>query len=101
MDDAATQEAVIWGLGEIAATRPDLIRKTPFYSTFHFLEHDNPVLRGLMARLLGRIKATEASFQLIGLQKDESEITIYEHGEPVTTTVAELAVEAGRNITNN
>jgi hypothetical protein len=98
MGDEATQEAAVWGLGEIAATRPDLIRKTPFYSTFHFLDHDNPVMRGLMARLLGRIKATEASFQLIGLQNDQTEITIYEHGEPVKTTVAALVAEANENI---
>jgi hypothetical protein len=99
MGDAGTQEAVIWGMGEIAATRPDLIRKTPFYSTFHFLEHENPVLRGLMARMLGRIKATEASFQLIGLQNDQSEIVIYEKGEPVVTTVAALVTEANAKIT--
>lgn len=98
MGDTSTQEAAVWGLGEIAATRPDLIRKTPFYSTFHFLEHENPVMRGLMARLLGRIKATEASIQLIGLQHDQSEITIYEYGEPVTTTVAALVAEANQLI---
>ncbi len=98
MGDEGTREAAIWGLSEIAATRPDLIRNTPFYSTFHFLEHDNPVVRGLMARLLGRIKASEASIQLMGLQNDQSEITIYEHGEPVTTTVAALAGEAVNNI---
>ena len=98
MGDSGTQEAVVWGMGEIAATRPDLIRNTPFYSTFHFLEHDNPVLRGLMARMLGRIRATEASFQLMALQNDQSEITIYEHGKPVTTTVAALAAEAVTNI---
>ncbi len=100
MGDEGTREAAIWGLGEIAATRPDLIRNTPFYSTFHFLEHDNPIVRGLMARLLGRIKATEASIQLMGLQNDQSEITIYEYGEPVTTTVAVLAGEAVDNINN-
>lgn len=99
MGDVNTQEAAVWGLGEIALTRPDLIRKTPFYSTFHFLDHDNPVMRGLMARLLGRIKATEASFQLIGLQNDQTEITIYEQGEPVTTTVAALVAEANKLIT--
>ena len=100
MGDTGTQEAVIWGMGEIAETRPDLIRKTPFYSTFHFLEHDNPVLRGLMARMLGRIKAAEASFQLMALQNDQSEITIYEHGDPVTTTVAALVAEAVATIHN-
>ena len=100
MGDEGTREAALWGLSEIAATRPDLIRNTPFYSTFHFLEYDNPVVRGLMARLLGRIKASEASIQLMGLQNDQSEITIYEFGEPVTTTVAALAGEAVNNINN-
>lgn len=65
MGEPTTQEAALWGLGEIAAIRPDLVRKTPFYSTFHFLNHDNPVMRGLMARLLGRIKAEEASLQIM------------------------------------
>ncbi|MCI5166508.1 MAG: hypothetical protein D3903_10535 [Candidatus Electrothrix sp. GM3_4] len=68
--------------------------KTPFYSTFHFLEHENPVVRGLMVRLLGRIKAKEALFQIMSLQKDETEITLYEQGEPVKTTVAALVKEA-------
>ncbi|XOF33263.1 MAG: DVU0298 family protein [Candidatus Electrothrix sp. YB6] len=94
MGDKGTQEAALWGLSEIAATRPDLIRSTPFYSMFHFLEHDNPAVRGLMARLLRRIQAKEAFFQLMALQKDETEITIYEQGEPVRTTVAALVKEA-------
>lgn len=94
MDDQGTQEAALWGLSEIAASRPDLIRNTPFYSTFHFLEHHNPVVRGLMARLLGRIKAKEAMFQIMGLQKDEAEIILYEQGDPVKMTVAALVKEA-------
>ncbi len=98
MGDAATQEAVLWGMGEIAMTRPDLIRKTPFYSVFHFLEHDNPVLRGLLVQMLGRIKATEASFQIMALQNDQSEITIFIDGQPVQTTVAALANEAVQKI---
>lgn len=96
--DPSTQEATIWGLGEIADSRPDLIRNTPFYSTFHFLNHDNPVIRGLMARLLGRIKAKEASFQIMGLQQDDTEIVIYSQGMPKTTTVAALATEAVQQI---
>lgn len=94
MGDPATQAQVLWGLGEIAESRPDLIRSTPFYATFHFLGHDNPVIRGLMARLMGRIRATEAAFQIMGLQNDQSEITIYEQGRPVRVTVAQLADEA-------
>lgn len=101
MGDVSTQVQVIWALGEIAASRPDLIRKTPFYSTFAFLGHENPVIRGLMARLLGRIRATEAVFQIMGLQADQHQITIYERGRPLHTTVALLATEAIENIHRN
>jgi len=94
MGDPSTQEAVLWGLGEIADRRPDLIRSTPFYSTFHFLGHDNPVVRGLMVRLLGRIQANEALMQIIGLQQDDSEVTYFEEGDMTTTTVADLAFAA-------
>jgi hypothetical protein len=95
-----TQEHAIWSLGEIAETRPDLVRKTPFYSTFHFLGHEDPLIRGLMVRLMGRIKATEAVFQVMGLQSDEHEITIYEKGQPVQITVAQLANQAVELIQN-
>ena len=98
MGDASTQAQVLWALGEIAATRPDLVRKTPFYSTFAFLGHADPLIRGLMARLLGRIQATEAVFQIIGLQADQQPVIIYEQGRPVQTTVARLATEAVEHI---
>jgi len=97
----STREHTIWALGEIAETRPDLIRKTPFYSMFHFLGHEDPLIRGLMARLMGRIKATEAVFQVMGLQSDEHEIIIYEKGQPVQLTVARLANQAVELIQNN
>lgn len=98
MGDPATREAVLWGLGEIAATRPDLIRKTPFYSLFPVLNHSNPVFRGLTLRLLGRIRAKEAGFQILGLQHDATPITLYEQGMPYATTVAELSAQATRTI---
>lgn len=94
MGDKTTQAATIWGLTEIAAGRPDLVRNTPFYSAFHFLEHDNPLLRGQMARLLGRIQAKEALFQIMALQNDDSKITIIDKGQPLQTTVAEQAAQA-------
>ncbi len=96
MGDPGTREAVLWGLGEIAAVRPQLVRQTPFYSLFPVLGHSDPVLRGLTLRLLGRIGAREAGLQMLSLQHDASPITIYEQGRPVDTTVAELYAEAAR-----
>ncbi|MCL2791141.1 MAG: PBS lyase [Desulfobulbus sp.] len=98
MGDPGTREAVLWGLGEIAASRPDLIRNTPFYALFPVLNHANPVFRGLTLRLLGRIKAKEAGFQILGLQHDATPITIYEQGQPIEITVAELSAQATRFI---
>jgi hypothetical protein len=100
MGDPATLEQVIWALGEIAGSKPELIRSIPFYATFQFLGHENPGVRGLTARLMGRIRAGEAAFQVMGLQQDENEITIYEQGRPVRVTVAQLADEAVARIQN-
>ncbi len=98
MGDPGTREAVLWGLGEIAATRPDLIRKISFYSLFPVLNHEDPVMRGLTLRILGRIKAQEAGFQIMALQNDTTPVTIFEQGALVTTTVAELCAQATQNI---
>jgi len=98
MGDPARREAVLWGLGEIADAKPELIRTIPFYSLFPVLNHPNPVLRGLTLRMLGRIRAKEAGFQIMGLQHDTTPITIYEKGEPLNTTVADLSAEASEII---
>jgi len=94
MGDESTREAALHGLAEIAAVRPDLVRSTPFYSLFPLLGHDSAAVRGLTVRLLGRVKANEVIFQIMGLQQDQSEITVYQRGEPVKTTVAALVTAA-------
>lgn len=98
MEDTATREAAVWGLSEIAATRPDLIRNTPFYSLTNTLEDENPIIRALMVRMFGRIQAKEVGFQLMALQNDAVSVTIYEQGRPLETSVAGLATEALQHI---
>lgn len=94
LGDDSTQMQVVWALGEIAKSRPDLIRETPFFNLFHFLQHPKPEVRGHIARLLGRIKAKEAAIQLMGLNGDAAQLTVWEDGKPVATTVAEQAAQA-------
>ncbi len=94
MGDPGTREAVLWGLAEIAATRPDLIRAIPFYSLFPVLTHKEPVLRALTLRLLGRIRAKEAAMQIMGLAHDATPVTIPDQGGLYSGTVAQLASEA-------
>ena len=94
LGDDSTQVQVIWALAEIAKERPDLIRDTPFFNLFHFLRHPKAEVRGQIARLLGRIKATEATIQLMELSGDEASLAIWEDGECIETTVAKEAAKA-------
>jgi hypothetical protein len=89
--DPSTQNQTLWALAEIAATRPDLIRDTPFYNLFHFLQHPESQVRGQVARLMGRIKATEVTMQLMELGADQGEFCYCEKGQLVSSTVAEAA----------
>ncbi|MCK5070115.1 MAG: HEAT repeat domain-containing protein [Desulfocapsa sp.] len=90
MGDESTQAQVIWALSKIAAKRPDLIRETPFFNLFHFLQHPKPEMRGLVVQLLGRIRATEVSAQLMELSDDQEKLVIWEDRKPVEYTVADL-----------
>lgn len=94
VDQDTTRVEVIWSLAEIARTRPDLIRDTPFYTLFHFLQHPDAGVRGQLSRLLGRIHGSEASMQLMPLTGDKAELVICEDGKLVSTTVGAEAAKA-------
>ncbi|MCF8055391.1 MAG: PBS lyase [Desulfocapsa sp.] len=98
MGDESTQVQVVWALSKIAETRPDLIRDTPFFNLFHFLKHPKPEMRGLVAQLLGRIRAKEVSMQLMALSDDQEELTIWIEGKAEKHTVSELVKVALRQI---
>lgn len=91
---------VLWALGTIAEKRPDIVRATPFYSLFDYLEADDPILLGHAVRLFGRIRATEVEGRINELISDPRPLTIYEEGKPVQTSVGKLAESAIRNIKN-
>ncbi|MBU0481835.1 MAG: HEAT repeat domain-containing protein [Proteobacteria bacterium] len=95
-----SRATVLWALGEIAATRPDLVRNTPFYSLFSFVEHPDPLTRGQAIRLFGRILAEETRSGIEKLLDDETVITIYEGGEPRSYSISGLAREALSKIDN-
>ncbi|MDG4474767.1 DVU0298 family protein [Thiovibrio frasassiensis] len=89
-----TRVQVLWALGTLAEKRPDIVRATPFYSLFPFVNHPEAITRGHAVRLFGRITATEVKSEIEKLTGDEAELTIYEQGQPIRITVAELAKEA-------
>lgn len=90
MGDESTQVQVVWALSGIAETRPDLIRETPFFNLFHFLNHPKAEIRGIVAQLLGRIRAKEVSMQLMGLGSDQETLVIWEKGKAIEYTVSDL-----------
>jgi hypothetical protein len=94
VNDPTTRISTLWAIGSIALHRPELIRNTSFYQLFPLLEHEDPAVRGHMLRLLGRIRAKEVISGIEKLTDDESELTVYEEGEPIATTVGQLAHEA-------
>lgn len=98
MGDESTQVQVVWALSRIAEKRPDLIRETPFFNLFHFLNHPNPEMRGLVVQLLGRLRAKEVSMQLIELSNDQAPLIIWENREPVEYTVSQLVQVALKQI---
>lgn len=92
----STRNQVIWSFGTIAESRPDLIRNTSFYQLLHLVDDPDPLMRGLMLRLLGRLRATESISAMERLREDPALFTYYEKGAPVHTSVAEMAREAIR-----
>ncbi len=100
MGDESTQVQVLWALSKLAGKRPDLIRDTPFLTLFHFLTHPKAEVRGLVAQLLGRIRANEATMQLMALSDDNEKLIIWNAGKAEEHTVSELVKEALTNISN-
>ncbi|PIE63597.1 MAG: PBS lyase [Desulfobacterales bacterium] len=98
VDDESTRVQSLWGLAEIGEKRPDLIREIPFFMLFRFLQHSDAAVRGLMVRLLGVMRAREASGQLMALSMDSSPFEIWKDGEKYATTVGEQVAVALKTI---
>jgi hypothetical protein len=58
------------------------------------LQHPEAQVRGQVVRVLGRIKASEAAVQIMGLTNDKEEFLYCADGKLVSTTVSEQAAIA-------
>ncbi len=85
---------VLWAMGTIAEKRPDLVRNTPFYSLFPYVNHSDSYTRGHAVRLFGRINAVEVRSDIEKLVSDDAQLVVYEKGQPIQTSVGKLAQEA-------
>ncbi|MBI4793182.1 MAG: PBS lyase [Deltaproteobacteria bacterium] len=93
-DTPSSRVQVLWAMGTIAEKNPEVVRNTPIYSVFPYVNNPEPVTRAHAIRLLGRIKAQELQKEIEKQVDDKEEVTIYEKGLPVRTTVGDLAREA-------
>ncbi|NOY70119.1 MAG: HEAT repeat domain-containing protein [Deltaproteobacteria bacterium] len=87
----ALQQGLLWGIGRVAETRPDLMAETGD-ALIGFMSSSDPVHRGYAALAAGRLgvggKALEA------LTGDDSCIMIFMDEQLMETTVSGLAVAA-------
>jgi hypothetical protein len=84
---------ILRALGKIGRTCPEPMRKTARHF-IPFLDDPDPAVRGYAAVLLGHLGIQEAKETLARLSEDPAELSIYEDGEVVTTTVGRLSSDA-------
>ncbi len=94
----SSRAIVLWALATIAKESPEVIRQTPVYAVFDFIQHEDPATRGNAVRLFGLINAMEVKGEIEKLIDDPAAVTIYEDGQPHHTTVGALAKEALDNM---
>lgn len=88
------QQNVIWGLGRLARDLPQVLDADDMTEALlPFLHSPEAALRGAAAWALGGCAAGwgPAREELEGLLNDNADVRLMEEGEPVDTTVAELA----------
>lgn len=88
----ALQGGLMWGLGRLAGTRPDVLRArgAPVYLP-PYLDAEDPEVRGLAARALGLLKVKGAEQRLAALKEDPAGFTLYSQGILTPVTVGSLA----------
>jgi len=91
----ALQRGLLWGIGRVAEKRAELLReKKVIPDLLRYLSAEDATIRGLAARALGLLGATEAVESLQGLLSDGHEVTWYEKEEIRRVSVASLAGKA-------
>lgn len=87
------QRGVLWGLGRLAQTRPELLQDARPH-LLPFLASGDATLRGLAAWTLGFLGVGHADPGLEILEGDNAEIALYQNGTERTYRVGDLARKA-------
>lgn len=93
LDEEMLASGVLIAAGRIGEIKAELIAHAIPLIISH-LQNPEPILRGLAAWALGRMRTAEAKAELEKLKNDDSLIAIYEDGELKEKTVGQIAGEA-------
>lgn len=93
------QRGLLWGMARLAEVRPEMLQERGVTSDLlPYLRSADAVVRGLAARGLGLLKATEARERLESLLEDGEEIRYFAAGQMRSARVGDLAAEALQRI---
>lgn len=94
------QRGLMWGLGRLARVRPELLHEwRASRYLLAYLDSEDPVVRALAARVLGRLLAVEAAAKIKPLSADTTEFSLYTGNRLITVTAGQLADEALASLT--
>jgi hypothetical protein len=89
LEHALLQRGVLWGIGRLAHTRPDLVMDIPYFLC-PYMESPDPFLRGLAAWTAGLFDYEMTNRLLKRLENDQATLTFYFDGTLEKLTVAQL-----------
>lgn len=98
LEHGVLQRGLLWGIGRLAETRPELLERSVASDLIPYLSSDDHVVRGLAARGLGLLRAAYAAGAIEPLVGDQSPVSLFADGRVRATSVGELAREALQNI---
>jgi hypothetical protein len=87
------QKGVLWGLGRLAQTSPELLQSAVPH-LHPFLSSQDATLRGLAAWTIGLLTAGQDAPGLEVLKSDDTEVTLFLNGTEGTYRISELARKA-------
>jgi len=87
------QRGVLWGIGRLAQTNPELVMDAVPY-LIPYLDSSDATVRGMTVWALGLLGVYEVQPNLDQLKKDESELKIYIDRRLIKCKVKELVEEA-------
>jgi hypothetical protein len=87
------QQGVLWGLGRLAQTRPELLQNAAPH-LHPFLSSENATLRGLAAWAIGLLTAGQDAPGLEVLKSDDTEVTLCLNGAERTYRISEIVKKA-------